>query len=99
MTVLTYILSVQPDEFMNSLPGANAFAWIFTGCVVVLCGQHTVSFITGKLSRRRRDIRSVIIIGVNEITMRVAGAFSRAPHADMHMHGYFDDRDANRRPW
>lgn len=99
MTVLLYIFLVRPDEFINSLRGAHALAWIFAGCIALLFGQHTYSYIAGKLGRRRRNMRSVIIIGVNEITMRVAKAFSRSPHADMHMHGYFDDRDANRRPW
>jgi putative colanic acid biosynthesis UDP-glucose lipid carrier transferase len=99
MTVLTFIFLVRPDDFINSLRGAHALAWIGACCLAMLFGQPTFSYISDRIARRRRKIRSVIIIGVNEITMRVANTFSRGPHAGMHMHGYFDDRDAERRPW
>jgi putative colanic acid biosynthesis UDP-glucose lipid carrier transferase len=96
--VLAFIALIRPDDVISSLRGATFFAWIIAALIAVLCGQHTFSYISARRERRRK-MRSVIIIGVNEIAMRVASAFSRGRHADMQMHGYFDDRDARRRPW
>ena len=99
IAVLTFIFFIRPDDFLNSLRDANAIAWVLAGCLGVLIGQRMLGHLAGRYARRRRKMRSVIIIGVNELTLRVANAFSRGPHADMQMHGYFDDRDAGRRPW
>ena len=94
--MLNFLSFGQADEFIKGLLSVTAFAWLVAAPVVVVFGQHTMSYLSGKICRRRS--RSVIIIGVNEMTLRMARAFAQGLHADMHMHGYFDDRDGGRRP-
>lgn len=96
--MLNYFFFVQTDEFIDKLCSLPVIALMIAAQLVFLSRQHTVSYLTAKIARRRRT-RSVIIIGVNEMTLRIAGAFAQGPHADMDMHGYFDDRDGGRRPW
>lgn len=95
--MLTFLSLHRADELIDSVWSADALAWMLAGAVAILAGQPAVSYLSAKLIRRRK-IRSVIIIGINEMTLRVAGAFAQASHADLHMHGYFDDRLEARRP-
>ena len=96
--MLTFFSFARTDEFIDNLCGVNVIVWVLAAPFALVFGQYTVGFIAAKFSRRRK-LRSVIIIGVNEMTLRVASAFTQQPHADLSMHGYFDDRDGARRPW
>jgi putative colanic acid biosynthesis UDP-glucose lipid carrier transferase len=97
-TVLNFFYFLRTDEFIDSLYSVSVIALVMAAPAALLVGHHTVDYIAARFVRRRKT-RSVIIIGVNEMTLRVAGAFSQGPHSDMHMHGYFDDRHGDRRPW
>ncbi len=97
IAVLTFLSFHRADEFIDSVWSADVFAWMFAAALAILVGQPAVSYLSAKLGRRRK-MRSVIIIGINEMTLQVARGFAQASHADMHMHGYFDDRLGERRP-
>jgi len=96
--VLTLFPFARTGGFIDHVRDVHIIVWMIAATFAFLFGKHTFSFIVEKFARRRQ-IRSVIIIGVNEITLRVADALAQGLHADLCMHGYFDDRHGARRPW
>ncbi len=44
------------------------------------------------------ESRSVIIVGVNDVGLKLARRIGDNPYMFMHVHGFFDDRDPSRQP-
>ncbi|WP_338844584.1 undecaprenyl-phosphate glucose phosphotransferase [Massilia sp. W12] len=44
------------------------------------------------------ESRSVIIIGVNDVGLKLSKRIADNPYMFMHLHGFFDDRDVSRQP-
>lgn len=83
-------LSYQyPDQVM--------LAWFVATPLVLLVSHITVRKIA---SNQAKDsaVRSVIVVGANEVGLKFAERISENPYLFMNMHGFFDDRSAVRHP-
>ncbi|WP_449405718.1 hypothetical protein [Massilia phosphatilytica] len=47
---------------------------------------------------KSREVRSVVVVGVNDVGLEFAAICDRHPNLFMQVRGFFDDRDGDRRP-
>ena len=71
--------------------------WVFMTPFVLLVshlGLRKLAFVPGK----HGEMRSVLIVGVNEVGVRMERRIIENPYLLMEVHGYFDDRSDQRHP-
>lgn len=72
-------------------------AWLVSTPLIQLVSHRTMQYMT--INAAIADtIRSVVVIGANEAGLKLADICEEQPHLAMRMHGYFDDRNGDRRP-
>ena len=64
----------------------------------ILLGSHLATRRLLAEPGRDSEVRSVVIIGANDASLRFAATIARNPNLFMQVHGYFDDRTDDRRP-
>lgn len=71
--------------------------WFFATPLALLAGKIAAHRITISL-RKTGVVRSVLIVGVNELGVKLAERITEHPDLLMRMSGFFDDRDLSRQP-
>ena len=71
------------------------WAWL-TPCILLIShlALRKLAFVPGK----QGEMRSIVIIGVNEVGLRLERRVVDNPYLLMQVHGYFDDRSPDRHP-
>lgn len=72
-------------------------AW-FIATPFVLLGTHLAARKIGSEPSRDSEVRSVVIIGANEVGLKFAATIDQNPNLFMSVHGFFDDRTEGRYP-
>ncbi|MBF8178419.1 MAG: undecaprenyl-phosphate glucose phosphotransferase [Burkholderiaceae bacterium] len=70
--------------------------WLLLTPPVLLLGQIVLQKASSGL--RRTGIRSVVLVGVNELSVKLAERVDENPDLRMEVSGFFDDRDISRQP-
>ena len=89
---------------LGQLTGFSAFfstntlvIWLVATPVALLAGQVIVHRITYSMHKTGLS-RSVLIVGVNDVALKLAERIAEHPGLLMHVEGFFDDRDLSRQP-
>ncbi|RQO33950.1 undecaprenyl-phosphate glucose phosphotransferase [Herminiimonas sp. KBW02] len=70
--------------------------WLLLTPPLLLLGQIVLQKASSGL--RRTGIRSVVLVGVNELSVKLAERVDENPDLRMEVSGFFDDRDVSRQP-
>ncbi len=97
VTVLILIGLGSASGLLQSFNGRVVGTW-FLLTPFVLIGSHMLARRAALFDQRDAEVRSVIIIGANDVSVRFARTVERNPNMFMEVHGYFDDRSAERQP-
>ncbi|MES2149200.1 MAG: undecaprenyl-phosphate glucose phosphotransferase [Pseudomonadota bacterium] len=103
-TVFGWCITVAVLLFLGSASGLTYFyeqkvlmAWFGMTPLLLLLSHMAVR--RSSLSRGRgSEVRSAVIIGANPVGLKFAANCERQPNLFMQVHGFFDDRTANRHP-
>lgn len=96
--VVCFLLVLGHMTGLSSLfSGHTLLMWFVTTPIAVLIGQLVQHRITLTL-RKSGAVRSVLIVGVNEIALKLSERIEEHPGLLMHVEGFFDDRDLSRQP-
>jgi putative colanic acid biosysnthesis UDP-glucose lipid carrier transferase len=71
-------------------------AWFAATPVALITSHLVVRWIANNM-RKRGETRSVIIVGANEVGMKLVERIAEYPYLLMEVRGFFDDRNASRR--
>ena len=70
----------------------------FLATPFILLGSHLAARKLGSDPAKASEVRSVVIIGANDVGLKFARTISRHPNLFMHVDGFFDDRTEDRWP-
>jgi putative colanic acid biosynthesis UDP-glucose lipid carrier transferase len=70
----------------------------FVATPLVILVSHLAVRKVGLSQKRFDEVRSVLIVGANDVGIKFARTIDRYPNLFMHVEGFFDDRAADRRP-
>ena len=76
---------------------AMVLAWLCATPFALLASHLAVRKI-GADTGRDSEVRSVVIVGANDVGLKFATTIDRNPNLFMHVHGFFDDRTEDRHP-
>ena len=103
-TVLGWVLTACILLFIGSASGLTArfdagvvLVWMATTPLLLLASHLTMRRASVGPSRDS-EVRSVVIVGVNEVGLRFSKVCARHPNLYMRMVGFFDDREEERFP-
>ena len=97
LTFLTVALITKLSGFGFIYPRKLVWEWFFVTPLMLLA----IHLIMYQLTSRRineREIRSVIIVGANDIGVKMAESVRTNPNLFMRVAGFFDDRSPDRYP-
>ena len=102
--VVGWIITVMVLLLIGSVSGLSyhfdvdvVLTW-FLMTPVVLLTSHLAMRRASLGPDRNREVRSVVIVGVNEVGLKFANVCRRHPNLFMQLAGFFDDRVADRFP-
>jgi putative colanic acid biosynthesis UDP-glucose lipid carrier transferase len=72
-------------------------AWFIATPITLLVSHIAVRRATGRPDRSK-EVRSVVVVGANDVGLKFADVCERHPNLFMQVHGFFDDRDGDRHP-
>jgi putative colanic acid biosynthesis UDP-glucose lipid carrier transferase len=91
------LLLAQLTGLASMFPAHTMLLWFVTTPLALFGGQIVAHRIT--LSMYKTGVvRSVLIVGVNELGLKLAERIAEHPGLLMHVDGFFDDRDLSRQP-
>lgn len=103
-TAFCWFATIAVLIVLGSASGMGAFydnrvmlTW-FATTPLALWFSHMVVKSASGVPQKGAKIRSVIVIGANEVGARFADICKLHPNLSIHMHGYFDDRSSLNRP-
>jgi putative colanic acid biosynthesis UDP-glucose lipid carrier transferase len=103
-TVFGWCLTIAVLLFLGSASGLTYFydrrvviAWFIATPITLLVSHIAVRRAAGR-PEKSSEVRSVVVIGANDVGIKFAAICNRHPNLFMHMHGYFDDRTDDRHP-
>jgi putative colanic acid biosynthesis UDP-glucose lipid carrier transferase len=103
-TVFGWCLTVGVLYFLGSASGLKYFydervllSWVIATPAALLASHILVRRAAGRPDSRH-EVRSVVVVGANEVGLKFAGICERHPNLFMQLHGYFDDRAGVRHP-
>ena len=103
-TVFGWCLTMAVLYFLGSASGLKYFyaervllAWGLATPLLILASHLAVRQASGS-RRRARELRSIVVVGANEVGIKFAGVCARHPNLFMEVEGFFDDRQDDRRP-
>ncbi|WEF35684.1 undecaprenyl-phosphate glucose phosphotransferase [Pseudoduganella chitinolytica] len=70
----------------------------FVATPFVLLASHLAARKVGSDPSKASEMRSVLIVGANDVGIKFARTIERYPNLFMHVRGFFDDRTEDRRP-
>ena len=91
--LLPLIKSTQSTLEFNNL---ILLMWSISTPLTLLVKHWAARHVTGRLNKHRK--RSAIILGINAPGITVGNFFRNQPYFPVDIHGYFDDRSADRWP-
>ena len=96
--VFGWCVTIGVLYFLGSASGLKYYydervllAWIIATPATLLASHIVVRRAAGRPDRSR-EVRSVVVVGANEVGVKFAGICDRHPNLSMQMHGFFDDR-------
>jgi putative colanic acid biosynthesis UDP-glucose lipid carrier transferase len=96
-TVAILILLGWLTGLAQMCPQSVVLAWfVSTPCLLLL--SHLTLSTRGAGEGSRDDVRSVVIVGANNVSLKFAAAIDKNPNLGMRVMGFFDDRTEDRRP-
>jgi putative colanic acid biosynthesis UDP-glucose lipid carrier transferase len=102
-TVFGWCVTIAVLLFLGSSSGLKYYydervvlAW-FVAVPVVLLSSH-IAVRLAKRPGRSKEVRSAVVVGVNDVGLKFAGICERHPNLFMQVRGFFDDRTEDRHP-
>ncbi|MFC5462405.1 undecaprenyl-phosphate glucose phosphotransferase [Massilia niabensis] len=96
--VFGWCVTIGVLYFLGSASGLKYYydervllAWVIATPAALLASHIVVRRAAGGPDRSR-EVRSVVVVGANEVGVKFAGICDRHPNLFMQMHGFFDDR-------
>ena len=103
-TVFGWCLTIGVLYFLGSASGLKYYydarvvlAWAIAAPATLVACHVAVRLAAGRPSRSR-EVRSVVVVGANEVGLKFAAVCGRHPNLFMQVHGFFDDRAGERHP-
>lgn len=103
-TIFGWCVTIGVLYFLGSASGLKYYydervllAWVIATPATLLASHIAVRFAAGSPDRSR-EVRSVVVVGANEVGLKFAAICDRHPNLFMHVHGFFDDRAGERHP-
>ncbi|QNA88424.1 undecaprenyl-phosphate glucose phosphotransferase [Massilia sp. Dwa41.01b] len=103
-TLFGWCVTIAVLYFLGSASGLKYYydervllAWIIATPATLL-GSHILVRRAAGAPDRSRELRSVVVVGANDVGVKFAGVCARHPHLFMQVHGFFDDRARVRHP-
>jgi len=97
MTFITLILISKWSGTIIVLPKKLVWEWFFVTPLLLL-SVHLIAYKITAHALNERETRSIIIIGANEIGVKMANSIKANPNLFMKVRGFFDDRSTDRYP-
>lgn len=97
LTFITVILIAKTSGFITTFPKKLIWEWFFV-TPLLLVSVHLIAYKITARSLNERETRSIIIVGVNEIGVKMANTIRSDPNLFMKVRGFFDDRGPDRFP-
>ena len=102
--VFGWCITIGVLYFLGSASGLKYYydervllAWVLATPATLLVSHILVRRAAGRPDRGR-EVRSVVVVGANEVGAKFAAICERHPNLFMQMHGFFDDRIGVRHP-
>jgi putative colanic acid biosynthesis UDP-glucose lipid carrier transferase len=102
-TVFGWCVTIAVLMFLGSSSGLKYYydervvmAW-FVGVPVILLVSH-IAVRMANSPNRSKEVRSVVVVGVNDVGLKFARVVERHPNLFMQVRGFFDDRTDDRHP-
>jgi putative colanic acid biosynthesis UDP-glucose lipid carrier transferase len=76
--------------------GDELVAWLLAAPMALLASHHLVRYALPQILAREGNHRTAVIVGANELGLRLAGQFQRSPDHGTVPIGFFDDRSRER---
>ena len=103
-TVFGWCLTIAVLLFLGSASGLTYYydervvlAWFVATPITLLVSHIAVRRASGR-PEKSSEVRSVVVIGANDVGTKFAAICDQHPNLFMQMHGYFDDRTDDRHP-
>ena len=103
-TVFGWVLTVCVLLFLGSASGLSGYydtqvvlTWFVATPVIMLVSHLAVRRVSVGPGNNT-EMRSVVVIGANDVGLKFAGICERHKNLFMQMHGFFDDRTEDRHP-
>lgn len=103
-TIFGWCLTMAVLYFLGSASGLKYYydervllAWFIATPLIILASHIAVRVATGSRDRQR-EVRSIVVVGVNDVGVKFAGVCERHPNLFMEVCGFFDDRADERHP-
>jgi putative colanic acid biosynthesis UDP-glucose lipid carrier transferase len=97
-TVFGWCVTIAVLYFLGSASGLKYYynervllAWFIATPVTILASHIAVRVATGS-SDRSSEVRSIVVVGANDVGLKFAGVCERHPNLFMQVRGFFDDR-------
>jgi len=97
VTVLILACIYQASGMSGRVDANTVLIWVVATPLLILVAQKLVRMLDGG-AESVSQMRSVLIIGANPISLRFAASIDSNPTLQMKVEGYFDDRMAERHP-
>lgn len=85
-------------EMNDALSRQTLLLWLLATPFTLLAGQLALHRLTTVNMSKPGAVRSVLIVGVNELAVTLAERIAEHPGLGMQVAGFFDDRDLSRQP-
>ncbi len=102
-TIFGWCLTIAVLWFLGNSSGLRYYysdnvviAW-FVAVPVILLTSH-IAVRSAGAPDKRKEVRSAVVVGANELGLRFARICDRHPNLFMQVHGFFDDRAGERQP-
>lgn len=103
-TVFGWCVTIAVLLFLGSASGLKYYydervilAWFIATPLTLLVSHIAVRRATGPRDKSK-EVRSVVIVGANDLGVRFAGVCDKHPNLFMQVRGFFDDRAGERHP-
>jgi putative colanic acid biosynthesis UDP-glucose lipid carrier transferase len=103
-TVFGWCVTIAVLWFLGSSSGLKYYydervvlTWFAAVPLILLTSHIAVRRASGRPDKSR-EVRSVVVVGANDLGLRFAGVCEKHPNLFMQVHGFFDDRGGERQP-
>jgi putative colanic acid biosynthesis UDP-glucose lipid carrier transferase len=103
-TVFGWCVTIAVLWFLGSSSGLKYYyddrvvlTWFVAVPLILLTSHIAVRRASGRPDKSR-EVRSVVVVGANDLGLRFAGVCDKHPNLFMQVHGFFDDRGDERQP-